>query len=380
MKKFMAVIFATLVMFILSADENDYGCLKISLGLLCYDGFSHPALLSFATSYNTRKYHEYTDVTARACNDAAAKSLVLNYVDESGSRSFPILLSKPVACYSTGNMLGTYYEALSFGIAKNIIVGRLNGDCDGFPNNSTIFVHLPRLYIPNQPSTSLTTDVCTAIKSNSPWDNRESVFWNHLSVIRQIHKEMIFNYLVANMLQTDQALAEESLTIHYRCRDNVVEKMYGLLPFSIYKQLLSTIAKNSHHTKSNNVIRKIIIVSDAKQSEAYGTLCWSLVGSLRDKILSLPMFEHTRVDLVYTPPSMTFALMHVSKALICSVSTFCFFAGLGGKEVYFLKSEQLIQAPDTFWTNSNYHAFTGTTIAKDSKTDWKTFAKMIMST
>lgn len=75
-----------------------------------------------------------------------------------------------------------------------------------------------------------------------------------------------------------------------------------------------------------------------------GQICWKLVGELRLAILSESniRIRNLPVFIDYASPFQTFLSLHSSDSTICSVSTFCFYAGYGARNIYIYSSNKLI--------------------------------------
>jgi hypothetical protein len=378
-----------LLWFILARCIPD-GCIRsgsdASSALICYPNSNHPLISVFQHYYSRINPKSIEDVALNSCKYSSQRKFTIQ------SKEFgvvAIMLIKPSPCHSTGNMIGNYYEAMSLAINNNFILGRILDDCDGQKGNSSVIGFLPMLIIPNRPITQLTENICSAIPSKSPWDNAASLFWSNARMVSMVNRMMIENYLNHfKVLKNVENEMKSALSIHYRCRDNIISDIYGIFPFSVYRQLLSRAV--SFNDNSMNNISKIIIFSDAKQSEAYGTVCWSLLGLLRDHISNLPQFSSSRIDIVYSNPSLSFTMLHYSKITLCSVSTYCFYSTMGptdsitGKRIVYLQqSSPLLNAPESFWIlwNENdqnaFAPFQASTMVKPTSMDWKAFVKKV---
>lgn len=381
------------------------GCDEFMDGLVCYHNSQHPLLLTIL-KHLAPKLHlkAIPDVAQDAC--VFSSSQHLSVLHEQTGNKLSVFVIKPSSCYSFGNMIGNFYEAISFGAKHGVVVFRANGDCDGLVHNASIISGLPHIFIPNTPvKTLLSKDTCkSGIPSRSPWDSDQSLYWSTIGPVSKINHKMIHEFRSQpSFSKTSVSDSENTLAIHYRCSDNVVSGIYGLFPYTTYKNILSEISdkyinKEYHRMDSNGkhvtTFSKITIISDAKETGAYGMLCWHLVGLLRDKIPSLPGFQDMRIDIVYATPSTSMVLLHTAKVVICSVSTYCLFATLGSSDnnaVYFHKSKQLVNPPSSFWDSTRsemqsnisyahkYIPFESPTFTKDEQSDWKSFAKRLFT-
>lgn len=257
-----------------------------------------------------------------SCKASVKRTAILN----NENMSLSILLIRPNSCKSPGNTLGFFYEAISFGLANGYIIGRLDprtdDNCDIAEETGKLETYFPRLIIPKTLNISpLNLDHCNTL-DEWPWQNPQSHFWGASELLGNINKKMMKEYSSANVPSKNSS---ETVGIHYRCGDNIQD--HGVFPFSAYKSILKKIALDP-------LISRFVIYTEVDKHGFYGQLCWNLLGELQQTIKNTEGFRNADIVINYSSPSHAMSMLHMSKVIICSVSTFCFFSSLGSNVVY----------------------------------------------
>jgi hypothetical protein len=263
--------------------------------------------------------------------------------DIESNRDLDIILIRPNCCKSLGNVIGFFYEMVSFGLANGFVVGRLNPKNESGCTYDTpgIESYLPRLIIPHKLATSeLTVQKCKTL-SIWPLQNPNSYFWSLVKELDYINTKLIQDYSIANIpeYRDNPTVLDGSVAIHYRCGDSLGHRHYGVYPFRIYKKLLEEIP-------GKNKIVKVTIFSDAKKDGTeLGEICWNLLGGLQQTILSMDMMKNVQLEMQFSTPIYSIYMLHLSTFVICAVSTFCFYGSFGSKTVYLPGPINLIGYP-----------------------------------
>ena len=279
--------------------------------------------------------------TLNSCETSAKKSFQL--IDSESNRDLDIILIRPNCCKSLGNIMGFFYEMVSFGLANGYVIGRLDPKNESGCNFDTpgIESYLPRLIIPDKLATSeLTVQKCKTL-SIWPWQNPNSYFWNAVQELDFINTKLIQDYSIANIpeYRDNPTILDGSVAIHYRCGDSLGHRHYGVYPFRIYKKILEEISENSK-------IVRITIFSDAKKDGTeFGEICWNLLGELQQTILSMDIMKNVQFEMQFSSPIYSIYMLHLSTFVICAVSTFCFYGSFGSKTVYLPGPINLIGYP-----------------------------------
>lgn len=323
-------------------EKSKNSCISLGEHLACYDtlnatesesGHSHNHFDAFMAARST---FEKDKVGFRACDSCEHSVKRKHTLKVSNDITLSILLIRPKSCKSSGNVcglgniLGFYFEAVSFGLANGYLIGRLDPladqNCGEEDTTSQVLTFLPRLIIPKTfNSTRLNALHCTTI-DRWPWENTHSYFWRNPELLGSINRKMMSDYTKA--IIPNAGKTTDSVGIHFRCGDSLYHGNYGVFPFHVYRTIFSELA--SSHSSS-----LYIIYTDVnKGGYAYGQLCWNLLGELQIAIKRTAGLKNVNVLVDFSSPAESIAKLHLSKVIVCSVSTFCFFSSMGSSFVY----------------------------------------------
>lgn len=134
------------------------------------------------------------------------------------------------------------------------------------------------------------------------------------------------------------------VSIHYRCGDNTI-KSYGFLSFPAFRNRIP----------SNVSTIYVLAESPSRRVAVREDHCPSILSSLLDYLAE--QFPSTSIGVFRGGDvGHDFARLALSKIVICSVSTFCFYAALASIETAYLpvtplfaKSRKPIYAPNVRW-------------------------------
>ena len=342
---FISIVITTLSQKVATSitETSSSHCITTDKYSSCYDhlNIAHGLIPTFENSLydifmEMRVFVEQDeDVNFRAlhsCEVSARRKFTLSLL---GAENFTasIIIIRPNFCKSTGNILGFFYEAISFGLSNGYLVGRLDPlpteRCGNEGRIGSLESYLPRLFIPkNLSRIHLRQSHCRTI-DKWPWQDPQSYFWNTTDVIEKINTKMMRDYSSANIpTETLGNSLSESVGVHFRCGDSLQHPNYGIIPFHVYRELFSKLAIDY------NTSKYIIYTDVNKHVQPYGQLCWNLLGELQQTIHNTVGLKHTDVNIQFSTFSHAISMLHMSKVIVCSVSTFCFFSSYGSNIVY----------------------------------------------
>lgn len=269
-----------------------------------------------------------------ACKASSQRSLSMSFQ----AREIPIILMETLECSMTGNMLGSIYEMIGYSSERNIAFGRLispHKRCDE-GTMGDILKHMPNLFIPQGIMANNVTVQHDGRKCDDiapwPWEKQWANMWRHWGLISMVSSTMVQRYIVhrQTVSKEDKELytvrSKRIVAIHLRCGDNLRHGAMGLLSMSYYRYALSL----AHSVvPSDTRIEEFLIFTDASRDGEWGEVC----GQALDQLEALVKKENPKKTvkiMTEAGVAQSFATMHSAAVLLCSVSTFCFFAGTGG--------------------------------------------------
>jgi hypothetical protein len=277
----------------------------------------------------------------------------------SGTLRIPLYLIHPDACNSFGNSFGYFIEALGYGMHHGIAVGMIdhgNVNCtDPSRDGSHLFKYLPRLLIPkhyfrgSKPvgNVSSAFHYCASILQY-PWESPSAYMWRFIEIISKINSMMVMRFSAEHGGEVNHN--DHTISIHFRCGDNLFHPSMGMLPFPYYKYILTKI-----YNESSGSIRRVVIYTDAGVSRPHWEICSTVLDALRKEIISMNGFQLLGISVEVSALARAYVSMHNSRYLLCSQSTFCLFAALGSAEVYLPRSRNAtIGCPRITTRNSSY--------------------------
>ena len=277
------------------------------------------------------------------------------------NRNVPILFWSQLPCSSFGNNLGFYYELLSFCLKYGMGLVRVdlfpdnygshNDHCNPDGNMSSLLKYLPKFVLPLHKKEAPVTswkELCDTIPL-WPWTSSNNHFYRNFNIVHKLNMHMVHNYLrfsqhhehsphvikeeyVNYLAEKVKVLSPHSLAIHFRCSDNLINGQMGLIPFSQYIKIFRNIS-NDPYAREN--LKEIIVYTDVWPTNQFSEQCTYLLQQFK-LLLKSPRspFSHLPFEISWTNAVDSFVLMAMSKYLICSASTFCFFAAINHGHSY----------------------------------------------
>ena len=329
-------------------QDSQKNCLLLGGHSACYEvltgterksAHSHVYYDAFMSASKSTFLTEKLGFRAReSCEASTISHHVINTTD---GASISILLVRPKPSFGCGlgNQLGMFYEAVSFGLASGYLIGRLDPLFDGTPGiegkTSKVLTYLPRLIIPRNLSTT-ELKYCGTI-DRWPWENTKSYFWKSQQFLGKMVRKTMTDYSIASRSVTEKI--SERVGIHFRCGDNFFNENYGIFTFHVYRSIFEDIAKRFK-------LKQFVIYTDVNKHGHFGHLCWNFLGELQQLIKETRGLNDSNVMVDFSSPDIAVSRLHLSKVVVCSVSTFCYFASFGSSYVYQPRSNKLFRDPD----------------------------------
>lgn len=304
-----------------------------------------------------------------SCRIAASSNYRLTLLDNS---SLPLILFQPRYCVGFGNQIGFAFELISFALAKGIAFARVEAhdslpvhQCSEARDARQLLLSLPKLVIPSKKSTVFTKEMCNEIPE-WPWESASSFFFSQLPLLSFINHHMVMLYLQKslNTHRRDMVpkLFSQSVAIHFRCSDNLAHASMGLLPYSEYNRSLHMIAKQPGMWSdlpghNNNGVRSLVIFTDAHLYHSHGAICTRALAELEALISSQPKWQNLDLIVHRTTTIKTYAMMHISRFLLCSASTLCFFSAVGHDHAFVPIGNNIVIKLPTYSFQSNITFF-----------------------
>lgn len=287
----------------------------------------HPLYEAFLHLKQTIKFPAVTDRylnLKEVCNEANELDYTIN--SNSLRHALKILVYFQRSTAQAGNMLGWYWEMVAFCLEHHIVMGRLSKHGENHEHMSDFYEHLPELIIPKHAiqKNRITCKWFNASGFQDPFPQKTALFWLHSAMMAKINSLAVISYVShqppSSFLPHFRRLEPKKNVIHFRCGDNLFNNDYGLYPFSVYKKLLLQIA-------SEKKAAFWIVTDSSINFRPVGGFCWKIVGHLKELVLSV--HPNAVVDIRYDDVVETYSMMHLADTLICSISTFCFYAAYG---------------------------------------------------
>lgn len=154
-------------------------------------------------------------------------------------------------------------------------------------------------------------------------------------------------------------ITKKSLALHFRCSDNMVHKLYGLISVREYEKVVS---QNAHR------VDDVRIYTDLKESvtvtadnfnpnttsinkEVIESTCRYVLSNAIERLRPLiPAGVGFKVEYFGPAPSEVFERLHSADVIVCSPSTFCFLALLGARGSHkYYPNGHLIHTKYSIW-------------------------------
>lgn len=271
--------------------------------------------------------------------------------------TIPLLLTKNFVCktYGSGNMLGFYFELLSFTQIHGIALGHVINPYDACPMNTRanlndMMLFLPRLVIPLSPYIHPIDYTPSRLCNNLGvyvWASNTSLFWDNLPEIAYINTEMVRRFLEANnsysfqqqpannhnkliksprtnnQLRSVASQSLQTIAIHYRCGDNL-----GLFPLRHYQTIF-------HHamyeaigveTFLSNITRIIIATDSDIHNPQTGELCSVAIGELTSFLQEkIPELLGVEILVEHALPVIDYVTFHTARMTVRKKNSVFFF-------------------------------------------------------
>ena len=342
---------------IVTASNNhgpkwDRNCFTLSGVLICFRPVKSSVLVHSAyeqyillTSKVNRNEYESWELKP-PCDALKKYKNFLNFSSETRMRNISIILYTSRIEAQAGNMLGFFWEILSFCVENGVAFGRLTSRREGYM--SGFHSHLPELIIPAgviRPINCSTFDTFYNLR-----ENPNAIFWRYHSLISTINHIAVNRYVKSSSLESlmHSFAVNRTVTIHLRCGDNLYNKRYGIIGFDMYKKLLSSFQNNYSYS---------IITDSSIKFNIVGNFCWKIVGYLKELILSV--HSTAVVNILHAQAEIAFAFMNLADVLVCSPSTFCFYAAYGSKQSFIPGGDNVLRYPANISTvfSSSFQLF-----------------------
>lgn len=335
-----------------------------------------------------------------ACQQALKNTHTLRLTDGS---SVPIVLLLPMYCEGFGNQIGFLFELISFALSNNIAVGRISGhskwtsnQCSDARNAAKLFAHMPKFVLPASVVTKIDPAICKSV-AEWPWESTNPYFFRQMPILAKVNNHMVTSFMMHQNIKqhrrdSSSKIFNHAFTIHFRCSDNLAHQYMGLLPFSDYNKTLQSISEHpSFHAPlgihastggiDQNIIRSIIIYTDARLYASHGEICVRALAEFEALLASIPRLKHLDIVIHRTTTIQTYALMHLSRFLFCSASTLCFFSAFGHEHAYIPTGKGVVISLPSYPFQSNM-TFINTRMVRPAKETMSAddFAKFFLQT
>ena len=277
---------------------------------------------------------------------ACEKSIELN----STLLGRPVLWYAIQPCGQAGNMFSFYWEAISYCLEHGIVFGVLQyvDECPNSEQNMlSLYDYLPDLVIPPERNNHY-NPIRSCQKFSNPFMSNDSYFWKRNTFISTVNREAVqkslANHLMSSGLKYPR-VSSNSVVIHYRCGDNLsLSKYYSLISDLSYINLLQENIFRDASSMSN--FSEIIIITDSDVNYGQiGFFCWARVGHLLETIKS--HFKNKLPVVIRKSTTVaSFLELNDASVVVCSHSTFCFYATYGSNRGYLPTPSALLVPPD----------------------------------
>lgn len=303
-----------------------------------------------------------------SCNIALKADYKLTLAE---NRSVPVILFQPRYCVGFGNQLGFAFELMSFALIHGIPFVRVDKhdnfpihQCSDMKDSRPMLKSLPKFVIPLVIRDALTSDLCNSIPE-WPWESTSPYFFRNIPILSIINNAMVSSYHQKTQSLNHQRrdiprLLSNSLTIHFRCSDNLAHSSMGLLPYSDYNKTLSMIAKHNQFriavstAHGDHGIKSVVIYTDTNLYKSHGAICTRALAELESLISAHPRLSTLDIIVHRTTTIKTYVMMHLSRFLLCSASTLCFFSALGHDHAYIPSGSGIVIKQPNFPFESNF--------------------------
>lgn len=342
---------------------------------LCYNGSPSSNTiysLSSAEDLESRHIADYASMdneeiskSRTSCRIAVQSKYRLLLANNS---SIPAILFQPRYCVGFGNQLGFAYELISFALLHGIAILRVEKH-DHFPVHQCseerdvrpMIKSLPKVVLPAHVGHDLSLSMCDSIPE-WPWESPSPHFFKKIPFLTSITNFMVSQYQLKGIShqRRDMRMLTNSLSIHFRCSDNLAHPAMGLLPYSDYNRTFNMISSHPHFRTGSGLsfdhlaIRSVVIYTDTHLYRSHGAICTRALAEVEALISSHPRLKSLDLIVHRTTTMKTFALMHLSRYLLCSASTLCFFSAVGHDHAYIPVGQGVVMKLPNYPFDSNF--------------------------
>eukprot|EP00981_Chlorochromonas_danica_P008636 scaffold2263_cov187-Ochromonas_danica.AAC.2 len=272
-------------------------------------------------------------------------------------------------CHSFANMVMLFYEAVAFGLKHGVMVARVDYPASTSTATATTtcptlhLIHsLPLLVVPKSTHRMSSEEVvkhCHAIH-RFPWEHSDALFWQQWVFFNGMTRDMVQTFafrhqqqlpLIPLLRQEEEEVSDQqvhplsTIAIHFRCSDNIFHHHMGLQPLLFYRQSIDNIIRQEEGSSSSgSSVYRVVIVTDATLHGVGGEICWQLLGELEHSLNTWNKEKERvskkregavsallEVEVVKEGAAWAFYRLHGAvDHLVCTASTFCLLASLGG--------------------------------------------------
>jgi hypothetical protein len=323
-----------------------------------FQSFQHIATSASRSPYMHLIKRQEIYYAKPACKLSASRSFnfkSLNGIEQS------IILMETLECSMTGNIMGSIYEMFAYAMEKQIAFGRLKNPSKHCGENTIADVlrHLPVLFIPSQQINASFEDATKIGRHDSgkcdsiyiwPWESSEAHMWRQYPLIAHLQATMVQRYVQSLSHQPEKHRLyttdlEDTIALHFRCGDNLKHTNMGLLSMAMYRDLfnhllLATTTPTSSSSSSSTEKKKkkklptkhrVLIYTDTQRDNSeHGEICSQALNQLETFIQHEYSHSISTVKVMWQSSALdAFVSLQQAKKVICSISTFCFFAAMG---------------------------------------------------
>lgn len=325
------------------------GCVTREQSLICYrksNGKSGYSPISEFERLRKRLANNIHFNSFVNCENSATRGFHLHYDpdhNETTAANIPLYTVGVDECRSTGNMIGFYFEAISFAQEEGFALGRTEFPRKCSDSQKDLLRMLPKVVLPYVCYDNFTKDVCSKML-RYPWENPDAYMYRHMDLLGFVNNKMVKSYVESKQLVISGL--QRSIAIHYRCGDNFP---LGLFPHDVYIQILGSQELLDIATKA--IPMRVVIHTDAVKGKQWGDPCWDLLGELTARIALMPQYTEATISIQHSLPAHAYVYLHLSDVIICGTSSFCIMSTIGANLAYIPYGTYLMRLEKPFASN-----------------------------
>ena len=280
-----------------------------------------------------------------------------------GETKVPIIARFHSCSWAFGNDILEYYEAASVAMELHVPFLSITLDrCEG-----DLRMQLPFLLLPAAPkegeraATPSVQSVAAAVQMLRPFPHeyKASRMWRNGRFLSALNHLMVMRHFAKSRPAAGNSTAKKSLALHFRCSDNMVHKLYGLISIGEYEKVVLQNAHRVDEVRIYTDLRETVTMTadnfhantSSINKEVIESTCRYVLNRAIERLRPLmPAGADFKVDYFGPSPSEVFQRLHSADVVVCSPSTFCFLAllGAGGSKKYY-PSGHLIHTKYSVW-------------------------------